>query len=101
MEDGEELTGGIAYAAELFLPASAERMATHFVVHPKVFGISCCETQLFVSHWHSWPAVTDSSRAATHVMTYLLTCLCSDAQLHGCRLFWRALRLTQMRRSSA
>jgi hypothetical protein len=39
MEEGEELTGGIAYAAELFLPASAERMATHFVVRPKVFGI--------------------------------------------------------------
>ena len=32
MEEGEELTGGIAYAAELFLPATAE----HFVVRPKV-----------------------------------------------------------------
>jgi len=36
MEEGEELTGGIAYAAELFLPATAERMAAHFVVRPKV-----------------------------------------------------------------
>ncbi len=34
MEEGEELTGGIEYATELFLPATAERMARHMEVPP-------------------------------------------------------------------
>jgi len=33
MEEGEELTGGIEYATELFLPAT-ERMARHMEVPP-------------------------------------------------------------------
>ncbi len=32
MEEGEQLTGGIEYATELFLPATAERMARHLEV---------------------------------------------------------------------
>ena len=35
MEEGEELTGGIEYATELFLPATAERMARHLEVSPR------------------------------------------------------------------
>ncbi len=34
VEEGEELTGGIEYATELFLPATAERMARHLEVGP-------------------------------------------------------------------
>ncbi len=34
MEEGEELTGGIEYATELFVPATAERMARHMEVAP-------------------------------------------------------------------
>ena len=32
LEEGAELTGGIEYATELFLPATADRMARHFEV---------------------------------------------------------------------
>ncbi len=34
MEEGEQLTGSIEYATELFLPATAERMARHMEVTP-------------------------------------------------------------------
>lgn len=32
MDEGEELKGGIEFATELFLPATAERMARHIEV---------------------------------------------------------------------
>jgi len=34
MAEGEQLTGGIEYATELFLPATAKRMARHLEVGP-------------------------------------------------------------------
>ncbi len=39
MEEGEQLTGGIEYATELFLPATAERMARHLEVGPFIRAI--------------------------------------------------------------
>jgi len=34
MEEAEELTGGIEFATDLFLPATADRMARHLEVPP-------------------------------------------------------------------